>query len=109
MAHTAMRHATHLMSLGTLMQMGLDTLPENLPSVIPVSASMAIPIVMAQNARKCELQADALAITVLTAAGYNPRVLIDYIRTLPPEPHRASMPDPALRISRLEAALAPKP
>ena len=88
--------------------MGVDALPDNIPAVVPVSASLAMPIAMTQQARKCELQADAMALTILTAAGYDPHVLVDYVRTLAPEGKLSPMPSPVQRRTRIEEALQAK-
>jgi predicted Zn-dependent protease len=90
MAHVALRHATRLDTRENLLQVAVDTVPSGVPKIVPASMEMTLPYATAQFARVFEREADAAAVATLKAAGYDPHVLVEYVKALPQGTRRAT-------------------
>ena len=81
---------------------------------VPQDQSMAVPLGFVKAYRQNELDADALAVQAMAAAGYNPTSLIDYITRLQPAdalptPATRPTPDRDARLTALRAAIEKLP
>jgi beta-barrel assembly-enhancing protease len=114
-AHIEARHGTKLATKGQLANqasMPLIYMGGWTGYATRQNASLAVPLGYLKLARTFQLEADALGGQLMTAAGYNPARLADYIERLqPPDPAtpdpRATQPPRAERAAALRALPAP--
>ena len=108
-AHVIERHATRAATRGELVQMA------SIPTVFVggwVGDPNALPVGLRAMNRQFELQADALAAKLMSAAGYDPKALTAYIgRTQKDQTNVIFSAYPARepRIAALEKAIATLP
>jgi predicted Zn-dependent protease len=76
--------------------------------------ALAVPVGFLKFQRQIELQADRLAVQSMSAAGYNPASLADYVERVQPEdsmPPKSTnpLPDRASRVAEIRAAIQDLP
>jgi predicted Zn-dependent protease len=108
-AHIAARHAGIAQSTVPLVFVGGSA-----GFAIERGNRMAIPTVMLSHFRKFEMEADSLAVRMMSAAGYDAAALVRYLEREQPsvEPTqrmRSALPAPAERLSAIRAAIASLP
>jgi predicted Zn-dependent protease len=105
-AHIAARHGTKLATRGELMDQA--TIPLIYMGgwtgyAMRQGAAIAIPLGVLKLVRQSELQADALAVQTMSAAGYDPQALVNYMeRVLPAD---VAPPSPMSALPRHDARL----
>jgi predicted Zn-dependent protease len=115
-AHVAARSETRQMTRGQIVNQA------NMPLIMMGGWAgyaiqpqySAIPVAFRASQRKSELEADRLAVSILSAAGYDPQALARYIERVQPAdpPLRNAMapyPDKDQRLAALQAAIGQLP
>lgn len=108
MAHVAERHGTRAATRGQMANAG------TIPLIYMggwagagAAGSVLVPVGFLKDQRNYELEADRDAVRLMSAAGFDPRALVDYVaRMQPPSSSRPSaLPDRNVRIENLEEAI----
>lgn len=108
MGHVALRHSTRGMTLGELAQVEVQAASRT----VPQEASQKVNAVVLKRFafdRACEMEADAYAVRLLKDSGFDPAMLLAYLRTLPPQQNRESSvyPLPAERMESVQKGITP--
>jgi len=110
-AHVAARHGTRQATRGQTAN--LASVPLVFTSVD--GANSAIPLGLLTFQRQYELEADKLAVEMMSRAGYDPNALAAYIDRVQPEPAttipqvRSPLPSKALRIAAIQQTIEKLP
>jgi predicted Zn-dependent protease len=118
-AHVALRHGTNQASKAYLAQTGLGLIGvalggranSGLGQVMGAVGGFGLNTVLLKHGRTAEKQADSLGMQMMRRAGYDPRGMISFLRTI--QRHSggrsveflSSHPNPSNRIARLEKEL----
>ncbi|HEY6402234.1 MAG TPA: M48 family metallopeptidase [Blastocatellia bacterium] len=118
-AHVAMRHGTNQASKAYLAQSGLGLIGvllggranSGLGQVMGAVGGFGLNTVLLKHSRTAEKQADSLGMQMMRRAGYDPRGMITFLRTIQRHSRGRSVeflsshPNPSNRIERLEKEL----
>jgi predicted Zn-dependent protease len=71
------------------------------------AGSVLVPVGFLKEQRNYELEADRDAVRLMSAAGFDPRALLDYVARMQPPPslRPSALPDRNVRIQNLEQAI----
>lgn len=115
-AHDALRHGTHNASRAYLTQAGVGILGgllggrvgPNTAQIINIAGGLGLNTLFLRYSRASESEADILGAQIMARAGYDPRDMADFFRTIQSTDRRQTVqwlsdhPNPSSRVQRVE-------